>query len=65
MKNNNGTGDNAADRQADKRDKGVRFKNCAPFTNYISEINNTQIDDPKDTDIAMPMYSLTEHCDNY
>ena len=36
-----GAGDDAAVRQADKRDKGVAFKNCAPFTNSISEINNT------------------------
>ena len=34
-----GTGDNAAARQADERDKGVAFKNCPPFTNCISEIN--------------------------
>ena len=27
-----GVGDDAAARQADKRDKGVAFKNCAPFT---------------------------------
>ena len=31
-----GAGDNAAARQADERDKGVAFKNCAPFTNCIS-----------------------------
>ena len=31
----------AAARQADERDKGVAFKNCAPFANCISEINNT------------------------
>ena len=36
-----GAGDDAAGRQANERDKGVVFKNCAPFTNYISEINNT------------------------
>ena len=35
-----GAGDDAAARQADERDKGVVFKNCAPFTNCISEINN-------------------------
>ena len=28
-----GAGDNAAARQADERDKGVIFKNCAPSTN--------------------------------
>ena len=36
-----GAGDNAAARQTDERDKSVAFKNCAPFTNCISEINNT------------------------
>ena len=51
--------------QADERDKGVIFKNCAPFTNCISEINNTQIDNAKDIDIVMPMYNLIEYSDNY
>ena len=32
-----GAGDDAAARQADERVKGVAFKNCAPFTNCISE----------------------------
>ena len=36
-----GAGDNAGARQADERGKGVVFKNCALFTNCISEINNT------------------------
>ena len=35
-------------------DKEVVFKNCAPFTDYISEINNTQIDNPKDIYVVMP-----------
>ena len=41
------------------------FKNCAPFTNCISEINNTQVDNAKDIDIAMPMYNLIEYSDNF
>ena len=45
--------------------KKVIFKNCAPFTNYISETNNMQIDNAKDIDIVMPMYNLTEYSDNY
>ena len=61
----NGAGADAAARQADERDKGVAFKNCAPFTNCISEINNTQVDNAKDIDIVMPMYNLTEYSDNY
>ena len=61
----NGAGADAAARQADERDKGVAFKNCAPFTNCISEINNTQIDNAKDIYIVIPMYNLIEYSDNY
>ena len=60
-----GRGADAAARQADERDKGVAFKNCAPFTNCISEINNTQVDNAKDIDIVMSMYNLIEYSDNY
>ena len=49
----------------DGRDKGVAFKNFAPFTNCISEINNTQVDNAKDIDIVMPVYNLIEYSDNY
>ena len=49
-----GAGDDAAARQAEERDKGVAFKNFAPFTNFVSEINNFQTDSCKDIDIAMP-----------
>ena len=59
------TGDDAAARQTDERDKGVAFKNCAPFTICISEINNTEIDNCKNIDIAMPMHNLIEYSDNY
>ena len=61
----NGRGADAAARQADERDKGVSFKNCAPFINCISEINNTQIDNAKDIDTVMPIYNLIEYSDNY
>ena len=60
-----GAGADAAARQTDERDKGVAFKNCAPFTNCISEINNTQVDNAKDIDIIMTMYNLIEYSDNY
>ena len=60
-----GAGADAAARQADERDKGVIFKSCASFTNCISEINNTQVDNAKDIDIVMPMYNLIEYSDNY
>ena len=50
---------------ANNINKKVIFKNCAPFTNCISEINNTQINNAKDIDIVMPMYNLIEYNDNY
>ena len=59
---NNTTGAGAA---ANNTNKKVIFKNCAPFTNCISEINKTQIDNAKDIDIVMPIYNLTEYSDNY
>ena len=57
-------GDDAAKR-ADERDKGVIFKNCAPFTKCISRINNTEIDNAKDIDIVLTIYNLIENSDNY
>ena len=58
-------GDDDAAKRADERDKGVIFKNCAPFTKCISRINNTEIDNAKDNDIVMPMYNLIEYSVNY
>ena len=55
----------AAAAAVNNANKKVIFKNCAPFTNCISEINNTQIDNAKDIDIVMPMYNLIEYSDNY
>ena len=60
-----GTRDNAAARQADERNKTAVFKNCAPFTNYKSETNNTEIDNAKDIDTVMLMYNLIKYNDNY
>ena len=54
-----------ADADASNTNKNVIFKNCAPFTNCISEVNNTQVDNAKDIDIVMPMYNLIEYSDNY
>ena len=45
--------------------KKVIFKNCAPFTDCISKINNTQVDHTKDIDVVMPMYNLIEYSENY
>ena len=37
----------------------VAFKNCAPFTDCIRKIKNTQIDDAKS------IYNIIEYSDNY
>ena len=55
----------AAGAAANNTNKKVIFKNCAPFTNCISKINNTDIDNAKYIDIVMPMYDLIEYGDNY
>ena len=55
----------AAGAVTNNTNKKVIFKNCAPFTNCISKINNTQIDNAEYIDIVMPMYNLTEYSDNY
>ena len=55
----------AAGAAVNNTNEKVIFKNCAPCTNCISEINNTQIDNAKDIDIVMPMYNLIEYSDNY
>ena len=47
----------AADADANNTNKKEVFKNCAPFTNCLSKIDNTQVDNAKDIDIVMPMYN--------
>ena len=59
---NNAAAEGAAANNAAKK---VIFKNCAPFTNCISKINNTQIENAQYIDTVMPMYNLTEYSDNY
>ena len=60
-----GAGNDVAATQADERDKGVAFKNCAPFTSCKSDINDVDIDYCHDIDIVMPIYNLIEYSDNY
>ena len=50
---------------ANNVDKKVIFWNCAPFTNCISRINNTQVDDAHDIDVVMPMDNLIKWKHNY
>ena len=41
------------------------FKNCAPFTSCINEVNNTQVDYAEDIDIVMPLYIVNEYSNAY
>ena len=51
-------------RWLDERNKGVIFKNWSRFTNCLSKINNTQIDNAKYIDVVL-MYNLIEYSDNF
>ena len=55
----------AADADANNTNKKVIFKNCASFTNCISEISNTQVDNAKDIEIVMPVYCQIEYSCRY
>ena len=55
----------AADSDANNTNEKVIFKRCAPFTNFISEIINTEVDNAKDTNIVMPVYNSIEYSDDY
>ena len=48
----------AAGAAANNTNKKVIFKNCALFTNCITNINNTEIDNAKYIDIVMPMQNI-------
>ena len=54
-----------AGRRFNERCKGVILKNCTPFTDCISKMNNTQIDNAKYVAVVMPMSNLIECTDNY
>ena len=53
----------AAGAAVNSTNKKVISKNGTPFTNCITEINNTQVDDTQDINIVMPMYNLIEYSD--
>ena len=57
--------DNTAVRRGDERNKAVIFETFALFTDCISKINFTQVDNAKDLDVVMPIYNVIEYNDNY
>ena len=54
-----------ADTNANNTNKKLIFKNCSVFTDCLTEVNNTQVDNAKFLDIVMNMYNLIECSDNY
>ena len=55
----------AADAAPNNRNKKVIFKICTPFTNCVSEINNTQVDNALDIDVVMSMWNSIGYSDIY
>ena len=41
------------------------MKNYAPFTDFISKINKTQMDNVKGIDVVMPMYNVRGCSNSY
>ena len=56
---NRGTAANSNNR------KNIIIKYFTPFTDYISDLNNTEIDNARDIDVVMLMYNLIEYSANY
>ena len=53
------------DANQNNRNKTVIFKNCAPLTDCISEISNTEVDHAKGVDVVMAMCDFIECSGNY
>ena len=60
-----GEGDSDVSKLLYERNKGAKFKYCAPFTECVSNTNNTEIDNSRDIDVVMPIYKLIQYSDNY
>ena len=60
-----GQGADTAATEANRNNKQVIFKNSAPLTDCITDINNAQVDYAKDLHVVMPMYHLREYSYNY
>ena len=50
---------------ANNANNKVIFKNCAPFTEYISKISNALADNAKEIDVVTPMFNLIECSEIY
>ena len=48
-----------------RRSKKLIFKNNTPFRSFLTEINNTFVDNAEDLDQVMSMHNLLEYSYNY
>ena len=60
-----GQGADTAAVGADRNNKQVIFKNCAPFADCDNEINNTLLDYAQDLDAVMPKYDFIAYSNKY
>ena len=54
-------GINAAAKGVDEINKEVIFKTFEPLLDCTNEVNNTEIDHAKDSDVVIPMFNLIEY----
>ena len=45
----------------DRNNKQTIFKDCVPFSDCISEISNTKVDNARDLDVIMPISILIKY----
>ena len=50
---------------SNNKNRNLIFKNCVLFTDGMSEINDTLVDNAKDIDAVTAMYKLTEYDNIY
>lgn len=60
-----GEGVDAAAIESDGNNNQVVLKNYTPFTDCISEINSTKVDNVKHLDVIMGIYNLIEFTNSY
>ena len=54
-----------ADAPARREDERNNIRNCASFTDCVSDIYNSQVDHAKDLYVVMLMYNLIEYSGKY
>ena len=60
-----GAGAEDAVRATDRNNRQAIFKNFAPFIDNITKIKVDNVDNAKDLNVDIPMYSLIQYSDNY